>query len=111
MTLALDRDGAALSSGAALPLLPALLDLAASMPAGQAGIRLHGAGVGDLLASEGAIAGLVGAAIGPAARPVRAILFDKPAANRASAGIRIARSASPNAATCLASGPGRSSRA
>ena len=59
-------------AGAAAPFLDALEQLLAELPAGRAGLRLHGvAGLAGML--ESCAARLPG----PAARPVRAILFDK----------------------------------
>lgn len=73
----LTRDGAALHPGAALSILPALARIAAAAPANRAGIRLHGdAAVRDLLASA-PIRAVAERYLGAAARPVRAILFDK----------------------------------
>lgn len=54
--------------------------MAETLPADRAGLRLHGiAGLAELLAPEALGAAAVGK-LGPAARPVRAILFDKSAA-------------------------------
>ena len=57
--------------------------MAAALPSGQAGLRLHDIdGLARLLDAGSVIGDLAGEASGPAARPVRAILFDKsPAAN------------------------------
>ena len=76
-------DGAELFAGAgdaALGLVEAAL---AHLPADEAGIRLHGLSpLRPLLSAEGPIGAVAARIIGPAARPVRAILFDKnPAMN------------------------------
>lgn len=81
MTLDFERDGAAHLPGAAAPFLARLRALAAALPADKAGLRLHGIdGLAELLAPN-----VLGAAaaehLGSAARPVRAIWFDKSADN------------------------------
>jgi Phytanoyl-CoA dioxygenase (PhyH) len=54
----------------------------ADLPEDQAGLRLHGIGaVTPHLDSSGAIGRVAGSALGSACRPVRAVLFDKTAAN------------------------------
>ncbi|MET0308043.1 MAG: phytanoyl-CoA dioxygenase family protein, partial [Sphingomonas sp.] len=66
--------------GAAAPFLPALEAIAADLPADRAGLRLHGiATLADLLGAE-ALGGEAARLLGPDARPVRAILFDKTSA-------------------------------
>ena len=77
--LAYAQDGAAHHPAAATPLLPALDTLAAAQPQHRAGARLHG--IPDLAAllATGPIHAVAATHIGPAARPVRAILFDKTA--------------------------------
>ncbi|MCW3834760.1 phytanoyl-CoA dioxygenase family protein [Sphingomonas canadensis] len=76
----LHEHGAAHLPGAAAPFLDALEAVAAGLPADQAGIRLHGVpGLAELL-GPGALGAIAAGRIGAAARPVRAILFDKSAA-------------------------------
>ncbi|WP_010542753.1 phytanoyl-CoA dioxygenase family protein [Sphingomonas elodea] len=80
MTLDLERDGAAHLAGAAAPFLDRLRALVAALPADKAGLRLHGVeGLAELLAAD-ALGAAPAERLGPAARPVRAILFDKSAA-------------------------------
>ncbi|KTF69704.1 phytanoyl-CoA dioxygenase family protein [Sphingomonas sp. HT-1] len=80
MTLDFERDGAAHLAGAAAPFLSALYALAGTLPPDRAGLRLHGAsGLAALLESD-ALGAAAAARLGPTARPVRAILFDKSAA-------------------------------
>ena len=76
------RDGAqhlpAALDAAALEVIQAVLD---TLPPGRAGLRLHGvAALHPLLAVSGPMGAAAAAVLGPAARPVRAILFDKTAA-------------------------------
>ncbi|MHA6718526.1 phytanoyl-CoA dioxygenase family protein [Sphingomonas sp. RS6] len=82
MTLDFERDGAAHLAGAAAPFLGDLDALARSLPGDRAGLRLHDvAGLSDRLAID-ALGAAAAARLGPSARPVRAILFDKsPATN------------------------------
>lgn len=78
--LAIDHHGAALFPGAALSILAPLEALAATLPTDQAGLRLHG--ISGLTRLIEPVRGLTAAGLGEAARPVRAILFDKsPASN------------------------------
>lgn len=80
MTLDFERDGAAHLAGAAAPFLEALHALVAALPPDRAGLRLHGLpGLPALLAND-ALGAAAADRLGPAARPVRAILFDKSAA-------------------------------
>lgn len=80
MALDFERDGAAHLAGAAAPFLSRLHALAALLPADKAGLRLHGLpGLAELLAPDALGAAAI-ARLGPTARPVRAILFDKSAA-------------------------------
>jgi hypothetical protein len=73
----LERDGAEHLSGAARDILPDLMAVADRTKV-VAGTRLQGAaGLTRLLDSNGAIGCIAAARRGPAARPVRAILFDK----------------------------------
>lgn len=69
------NDGAAFYPDAALSILPHLDALAASYPERHAGIRLHGHPA--LAAVLPSLTRIAGHYIGPEARPVRAILFDK----------------------------------
>lgn len=79
--LTLDRDGAELWPGAASGHLEAIVQALANQPADHAGIRLTGIPVlSDLLGARGPIGVRVGRPLGPAARPVRLIHFDKSAA-------------------------------
>jgi hypothetical protein len=81
MTLA--EHGAWLRPKAAEVELPGIEAAISSLPSDHAGIRLHGvAGLHGLLAGSGSIGALAAEILGPACRPVRAILFDKsPATN------------------------------
>ncbi|WP_241491785.1 phytanoyl-CoA dioxygenase family protein [Sphingomonas endophytica] len=77
------RDGATHHRAAAAPLLGALRALADDMPQDRAGVRLHGHAALPPLLATGPIRAIAARGLGPAARPVRAVLFDKnPAANR-----------------------------
>jgi hypothetical protein len=80
--LTLKDHGAARRHGAAAPFLDALRAIAAALPADRAGIRLHGiASLTKLLAPD-ALGRDAVRILGPQAKPVRAILFDKtPATN------------------------------
>ncbi|WP_294256976.1 phytanoyl-CoA dioxygenase family protein [uncultured Sphingomonas sp.] len=81
MTLDFERDGAAHLAGAAAPFLAELRALAAALPAGKAGLRLHGIeSLAELLAPD-ALGAAAAHRLGMAAQPVRAIWFDKSAAN------------------------------
>lgn len=81
MTLDFERDGAAHLAGAAAPFLARLRALAEDLPADKAGLRLHGVdGLAEILALD-ALGATAADYLGPTARPVRAILFDKSAAN------------------------------
>jgi hypothetical protein len=72
----LDEHGAAHLPGAAAPFLDALEALTAGLPRDRAGLRLHDvSGLAALLAPDAL------GALAPGMRPVRAILFDKSAAN------------------------------
>ncbi len=80
--LTFTRDGAqllpAVLDAAALEAIQAVLD---ALPPGRAGLRLHGiAALHPLLAVSGPVGTAAAAVLGPAAQPVRAILFDKTAA-------------------------------
>lgn len=76
-------DGAQRLDQAARAMLPAIERAIAPLPGDRPGLRLHDIPVlGALLASMGGIGAAVTPFAGAAARPVRAILFDKnPAAN------------------------------
>jgi len=72
------RDGAQLIPGAARDALGALHEACAPLAADRAGLRLHGVPeIQRLLASDGVIGALVTRILSPAARAVRALLFDK----------------------------------
>lgn len=79
----LDRHGAQHFAGAALDCIAALEAGLADFLTGQPGVRLTGIpALRDVLAADGPIGSLPGRLLGPACRPVRALLFDKtPAAN------------------------------
>ena len=75
------RDGAQHLPAA---LDPAMLDrvrtVLAALPQGRAGVRLHGiAALRPLLALSGPMGAAAATVLGPLARPVRAVLFDKTA--------------------------------
>ena len=81
--LSFERDGAVLFP-AALPAAEALEIAARFEPriAGRPGLRLQQDDLEDLLGQSGALGSVAATLIGPQARPVRAILFDKtPEAN------------------------------
>lgn len=82
MELDFHEQGAARLHGVAAPFLPGLERLVAGLPAGRAGLRLSEVpGLAELLAPA-ALGAIPGEILGPEARPVRAILFDKsPEAN------------------------------
>ena len=78
--LTFERDGAERFPLAAVEILPEIEAIASGVEPDRAGIRLHGIeGLSALLTPGTAIGGVAAGAIGPAARPVRAILFDKTA--------------------------------
>jgi len=78
--LTFERDGAERFPLAAMDVLGEIEAIASRLAPDRAGIRLHGiAELPALLAPGTAIGGVAAGAIGPAARPVRAILFDKTA--------------------------------
>ena len=79
----LAEDGAELFPGAAAVCLDQLRGALHKLPAGRAGVRIHGlAGLQPLLAVEGPIGSLAASILGDQCQPVRAILFDKtPEAN------------------------------
>jgi len=87
MTIGLSRsDARTFANGGALRLravldasaLKALDDAVAGFPLDQAGIRLHGvAPLHPFLTSPGPVWQVAAAVLGDAARPVRAVLFDK----------------------------------
>jgi hypothetical protein len=78
--LTFERDGAERFPLAAARILPEIEAIAARLEPDRAGIRLHGIGeLPALLAPGTAIGDVAAGAIGAAARPVRAILFDKTA--------------------------------
>ena len=70
--------GAQLFAGALTPSMAALEAALADLPVNQAGVHLHGiAALAPLLDAEGCIGAIAAKALGPAAKPVRAILFNK----------------------------------
>lgn len=86
-SLRLSEHGAQLFVGAALADLPGLQAAMAQLPPDQAGIRIHGAAaLHSFLAPSGSIGAIASKAVGAAAKPVRAILFDKSAATNWSLG-------------------------
>lgn len=79
--LILDQHGAVLHAAALAADLAKLRATLAHLPSDQAGIRIsHLPALGPFLAADGPIGALAASALGPAARPVRAILFDKTSA-------------------------------
>jgi len=80
-SLRLSEHGAQLFTGAALADLLGLQAAMAQLPPDQAGIRIHGVdALHSFLAPSGSIGATASKALGAAAKPVRAILFDKSAA-------------------------------
>jgi hypothetical protein len=78
--LDLRKDGAQRHDGAAAGDLPSLLAILDTLPAEQPGIRLGGIGaLRPFLTRQGSIGSIAESALGPAMRPVRAILFNKTA--------------------------------
>ncbi len=76
------RDGAVHHPAVATPLLPTLHQLAADLPQERAGLRLQGYPQLPALLAAGPLRAIAAHHLGPAAQPVRAILFDKtPATN------------------------------
>lgn len=76
--LSLERDGAELRAGLAVPLLPRLIELADRTPRDRAGTRIVGSEIArEVLSPEGPIGETIGLMTGPHFQPVRAILFDK----------------------------------
>lgn len=72
---------------AAASVLSALRSILATIPIERAGVRLHGvSGLRPLLDSDGAIGAIAASHLGRAARPVRALLFDKSDASNWSLG-------------------------
>lgn len=72
------RVGAERLPGAAGEALGAIGDALAGLPEGQAGVRIRGiAPLTPLLAADGPVGRRAAGLLGAAARPVRAILFDK----------------------------------
>lgn len=80
--LTLSDHGAEAVPGAASSCLAALAHLAADIPAGPGRRLTHSPWLSGLLVPGGPLHAVVAARLGPAARPVRAVMFDKtPAAN------------------------------
>ncbi|SJZ31614.1 Phytanoyl-CoA dioxygenase (PhyH) [Enhydrobacter aerosaccus] len=74
--------GAERHAGAAVAILAELQAILATVPIDNAGVRLRGLpGLKTLLDVDGPIGTLAGPNLGPAAKPVRALLFDKSAKN------------------------------
>lgn len=74
----LDVDGTCFVPGLAAPLLADFEHVLAEVPQRQAGVRLVGqSGLDNLLNSSGPVGARVAQILGPSARAVRAILFDK----------------------------------
>jgi len=72
------RDGAQLLGGAARTALTEIESVTAGLPSDRAGIRLHGIStLQALLSPSGLVGSLAASVLGPACKPVRAILFDK----------------------------------
>ena len=70
--------GARLFKGVLEPCIVALEEVLATLPQDDAGLRLHGVdALAPLLASDGCIGAVAASVLGEAARPVRAILFNK----------------------------------
>ena len=80
--LRLESDGAALVEGAvSAPDLAALRVWADAILCGGSGVRVFADAIpGDVLAATGALGRQAAAMLGPAALPVRAVMFDKTAA-------------------------------
>jgi hypothetical protein len=77
-TLTFDRDGAFHHPGGAMPLLEETDEVLAACVRDRAGVRLSGtAGLAALLGPDKQIGSVAVAHLGPEAKPVRAILFDK----------------------------------
>jgi hypothetical protein len=78
-TMTFVRDGAQrFRSAVNSPTLQDIADALADQPSSQAGVRLHGiAALRPLLACTGPVGKVAASVLGPACRPVRAILFDK----------------------------------
>lgn len=77
-SLYLSADGARLFRGALKSCLADLEAALADLPQDEAGVRIHGGdALRPLLANGGCIGSIAAAALGFAARPVRAILFNK----------------------------------
>lgn len=76
-------DGARLFKGALKPCLAELEAALASLPPEKAGVRIHGIeALEPLLGSDGCVGAVAATVLGAAAKPVRAILFNKsPEAN------------------------------
>lgn len=86
-TMTLERDGAEHLPGAARSVLAQLETAFSHLPSDRPGLRLRDvAGLPMLLAARSAIGSIPARHLGPDARPVRAILFDKSAATNWSLG-------------------------
>ena len=78
--MAFQTDGAQLFKSALRPCIEELERALAPFPSEQAGVRIHGVDALDpLLRASGCIGAVASTVLGPSARPVRAILFNKTA--------------------------------
>lgn len=77
--LTLEADGAEFFAGAVgLECLASIYDALADLPSDKAGTRINGnAALAELLDTSGPIGSIAARALGPQARAVRAIMFDK----------------------------------
>jgi hypothetical protein len=76
--LTLDRDGAQLFRAAAADAVDAIFAALSNHASGGPGVRLHGvASLSPFLAIDGALGAVAASTTSGAAKPVRAILFDK----------------------------------
>ncbi|WP_292230905.1 phytanoyl-CoA dioxygenase family protein [Brevundimonas sp.] len=86
-TLTYDTDGAQRFPGAVADSLVALRAILTDLPTEQAGVRFQGLGqLGRFMAADGVIGSVAASVLGPNARPVRAVLFDKTATTNWSLG-------------------------
>jgi Phytanoyl-CoA dioxygenase (PhyH) len=76
--LTFKENGAQLFCGVAQAALAGIGDIIAGLPADRAGIRLYGIpALRRLLSPSGSVGSVAARVLGPACRPVRAVLFDK----------------------------------
>lgn len=77
-TLDFATDGARLFKGALKPCMAELEAALARLPPEEAGVRIHGIeALEPLLGSDGCLGAVAATVLGPGAKPVRAILFNK----------------------------------